>query len=135
MTTTGAGGLERKTFPSFRQKSNSGEHDPAGGDCGSVGIEGREAAGDFIGVHELGYAKMAREKVCRRGRLAGAIRSTDDDHLFHIDYAAKSATTASSTGKPAGVTRKDPSPPLSTKPSAASDAMRSGSSGRPASAR
>ena len=33
-------------------------------------------------------------------------------------YAARSATTASSTGKPAGVTRRLPSPPLSTKPCA-----------------
>ena len=49
-------------------------------------------------------------------------------------YAARSATTASSTGKPERVTRSRPSAVVSTNPWPMSAAIRSRSSGRPASA-
>jgi hypothetical protein len=135
MAAARAGGLECKTLTSLDQESNSIEHDSASGSCGSTRIERRQSPCDFIRVDKFGQAKMLREKIRRHRRLAGAVWPSDDDDLFHFgSYAAKSATTASSTGKPDGVTRKKPSPSFSTKPSAVSPATRSGSSGRPAKA-
>ena len=86
------------------------------------------------GTNERGLAVM---KVAIRRRPAG--RRLAEEFLIRRGeplrlYAARSATTASSTGNPACVTRSRPSASTVIAPSSRSSAMRRGSSVRPDSA-
>ena len=97
------------------------------------------------GTNERGLAVLRVAPGGRPGRSARRRSRSGPDvrpfrksratcSLAHCDYAARSATTASSTGKPEGVTRRRPSAVVSTAPSSRRIEMRAGSSVRPASA-
>ncbi len=140
MRSPGAGRLKCKAFLRPRLiQSGSLDHEPAGGTRAAFGIEGRQSARNLVGVHKRRVdAQLFRELSVAAAGLSPAplgppIMTTSLSVGCHGIYAARSATTASSTGKPDCVTRSRPSGVSSTAPSSRRMAMRRSSIGRPAS--
>ena len=65
----------------------AGEHDPAGIERGTFGIEGGEASGDDVGVDEFVDMKSVMQKIGRGGAFAGSVGSGEDDYVeVHLYY-------------------------------------------------
>src|SRR6266446_5516938 len=83
MSSTGAGCFESKTLSRSEEVIQALDHQPTGRSGAAFGIEGREAASDFIHVHELADVERRRQPSYGPSRLAGAVGPADDNDIFH----------------------------------------------------
>lgn len=83
MGAAGAGGLEGEAGAGFDQDLHPLDHQPAGGQRRTFGIERRKPAGNFVGVDEFPDPKATGQQGFRRRRLARTIGAAEDGDVLH----------------------------------------------------
>ena len=79
--------FEGDVLPLSGEFFQAGEHDSAGIERGALGVEGGEASGDDVGVHEFIDMKSVMQKVGRSGAFAGSVGAGEDDDVeVHLYY-------------------------------------------------
>jgi len=81
MATAGACGLEGKIFSRADKHLQAFDHESAGGEGATFRVQRREAARDFVGIHELANAEL-RQQAKSHGGFACPVGSTEHNNVL-----------------------------------------------------